>query len=88
MGFSTLIAMAIGKRRIRWNEAIQARVSLTSAVLQQMKGIKLLGLTDYVQRKIQSKRVTELDQSKGYRWIVVWLNTNGMLLNRPGCHKY
>ncbi|KAK7736158.1 hypothetical protein SLS53_007186 [Cytospora paraplurivora] len=37
----------IGPARMQWNEGVQERVSTTSSMLSQMKGIKMMGLTDY-----------------------------------------
>jgi ATP-binding cassette subfamily C (CFTR/MRP) protein 1 len=71
------VAKYIGPYRVLWNQAIQERVSATSSVLNQMKGVKLLGLTAALETNIQSLRNTELNKSRKYRWMIVWLNVIG-----------
>jgi ATP-binding cassette subfamily C (CFTR/MRP) protein 1 len=46
-------------------------VSITSSMLDQIKGIKMMGLTDYMSKMIQSLRVAELDCSKKFRMFIV-----------------
>ncbi|GKT85858.1 ABC transporter [Colletotrichum tofieldiae] len=54
-----------------WNEGVQERVSTTSSMLAQIKGIKMMGLTDYFANMVQKLRVTELDMSKKFRMFIV-----------------
>jgi ATP-binding cassette, subfamily C (CFTR/MRP), member 1 len=68
----------MGPRRITWNKAIQKRVAVTSNVLSQMKGIKLLGLTERLSLNIQGLRVAELELSKKFRGLMVWISLIGM----------
>ncbi|KAH8804690.1 ABC transporter-like protein [Xylogone sp. PMI_703] len=65
----------IGPARMVWNRGIQKRVGVTSSVLGHMKGIKMMGLADYILQKVQGLRVTELNLSKKFRGMIVWLNT-------------
>ena len=62
-----VIAPRTGKAAATWNKGVQERVSLTSAVLGNMKEVKLLGLTDRWSEDIQNHRVEELVLSKKYR---------------------
>ncbi|GJC78756.1 ABC transporter atnG [Colletotrichum liriopes] len=61
----------IGPARMAWNEGVQERVSTTSSMLAQIKGIKMMGLTDYFSNMVQRLRVTELDMSKKFRMFIV-----------------
>lgn len=57
-----------------WNAAVQKRVGVTSSALGNMKGLKLMGMTDIVSSDIQNLRVKELDLSKKFRKLIVWMN--------------
>ncbi|KAK2756862.1 ABC multidrug transporter [Colletotrichum kahawae] len=61
----------IGPARMMWNEGVQERVSTTSSMLAQIKGIKMMGLTDYFAAMVQQLRVAELDMSKKFRMFIV-----------------
>lgn len=52
-----------------WNRAVQKRVGDSSMMLSQMKGIKMMGLSDFMFDSIQGLRVYELDLSKRFRWV-------------------
>lgn len=54
-----------------WNEGVQERVSTTSSMLSQIKGIMMMGLTDYFATMVQQLRVAELDMSKKFRMFIV-----------------
>lgn len=54
-----------------WSEGVQERVSTTSSMLSQIKGIKMMGLTDYFATMVQQLRVAELDMSKKFRMFIV-----------------
>lgn len=57
-----------------WNAAVQKRVGVTSSALGNMKGLKLMGMTNIVSSDIQNLRVRELDLSKKFRRLIVWMN--------------
>ncbi|KAK2021515.1 hypothetical protein LX32DRAFT_631562 [Colletotrichum zoysiae] len=61
----------IGPARMMWNEGVQERVSTTSSMLAGIKGIKMMGLTDYFATMVQKLRITELDMSKKFRMFIV-----------------
>lgn len=69
----------MGPARILWNRRVQDRVSTTSSVLDQIKGIKMMGLEDRIFHLIQSLRVSEVDSSKSFRLFFVWMNMIGMI---------
>lgn len=69
----------IGPARAMWNQAIQKRVSSTSSMLTQIKGLKMMGLTDYIAKSIQDLRASELELSKIFRAFIVKIVLIGML---------
>lgn len=68
----------IGPARMQWNKGVQERVSTTSSMLSQIKGIKMMGLTDYFSSVVQNLRVSELDMSKKFRMFIVRIILIGM----------
>jgi ATP-binding cassette subfamily C (CFTR/MRP) protein 1 len=55
-----------------WVEAIQARVSSTSAILGSMRSIKLLGISVTVNNLTQSLRVRENVVARKFRWLLIF----------------
>ncbi|KAK4133595.1 P-loop containing nucleoside triphosphate hydrolase protein [Trichocladium antarcticum] len=74
--FSLLGSMAamgfIMSRQAMWLEAIEKRISATSAMLASMKGIKMCGLKDTLLASMQQLRVDELRISKKFRKLIIW----------------
>jgi ATP-binding cassette subfamily C (CFTR/MRP) protein 1 len=68
MRITPLFGIAVGG----WNKGVEERVSFTSAVLGNMKEVKLLGLTDRWSADIQAYRVEELELSKKARIFSVY----------------
>ncbi|KAH7386613.1 hypothetical protein BKA64DRAFT_581162, partial [Cadophora sp. MPI-SDFR-AT-0126] len=58
---------------------IQKRVSSISSMLTQIKGLKMMGLTDYITKSIQDLRASELEVSKIFRAFIVKIVLIGML---------
>jgi ATP-binding cassette, subfamily C (CFTR/MRP), member 1 len=54
---STIVANMIGNRQKIWVEAIQRRIAITSSILESMKSIKMMGLTEAISAMIQGQRV-------------------------------
>ncbi|KAF5567149.1 multidrug resistance-associated [Fusarium phyllophilum] len=73
-----LLTGSIGKmmvaRQIKYQEATQDRINLTSEVLGSMKPVKMLGLSERFSSLISQKRDDEIKASKHYRVINVYLN--------------
>lgn len=67
---STALARLTGPRQRAWMEEIQRRVGLTSAVVGQMKGLKMSGLAGPVGKLIQQMRVDELRAGARFRMIL------------------
>jgi ATP-binding cassette, subfamily C (CFTR/MRP), member 1 len=75
---------AIMSRQALWLEAIEKRISATSAMLASMKGIKMCGLKDTLLSNLQKLRVEELDISKKFRKLLIWNMVFGKQL-QPVC---
>lgn len=75
---STALARLTGPRQRAWMEEIQRRVGLTSAVVGQMKGLKMSGLAGPVGRLIQQMRVDELRAGARFRMILSFTATLGV----------
>lgn len=59
---------------------VQKRVGETSSMLDQIKGIKMMGLTDFFRQTVQGLRVKELKVSAKFRWLLVHFVALGKLL--------
>lgn len=70
---TALLARFTGPRQKLWMEKIQKRVSLTSGIIAQMKHIKISGLTETVEKTIQSMRLDELDAGAHFRTVIVFV---------------
>lgn len=75
---STALARLTGPRQRAWMEEIQRRVGLTSAVVGQMKGLKMSGLAGPVGGLIQQMRVDELRAGARFRMILSFTATLGV----------
>lgn len=62
-----------------WVKSVQDRVAKTSAILANMKEVKLLGLSGRWASEIQASRDYELYLSKRFRKAIVWMNVNSNL---------
>lgn len=62
----------IMQRQALWLEAIERRITATSAMLNSMKGVKMGGLTEVLREDLQQLRVDELNISKKFRKLLIW----------------
>lgn len=62
---------------VNWNAAVQKRVGHVTEMLANMKGVKMMGLTDFFHTIIRGLRVDEVRISARFRWLVVYLTTLG-----------
>ncbi|KAK0613977.1 ABC transporter [Immersiella caudata] len=62
----------IMSRQAMWLEAIEKRISATSAMLSSIKGIKMCGLGETLLQSLQQLRVDELRISKRFRRLIIW----------------
>lgn len=71
--FGSMFAMNfIMSRQAMWLEAIERRISATSAMLSAIKGIKMCGLGETLMHSLQVLRVDELRISKKFRRLIIW----------------
>ncbi|KAK0732544.1 putative ABC multidrug transporter [Apiosordaria backusii] len=56
--------------KIAWNQGVQSRVSSTSSMLGQMKGLKMTGLSGFFSSRISCLRQSEIGLSKKYRLLI------------------
>ncbi|KAI1930027.1 hypothetical protein LOZ60_001286 [Ophidiomyces ophidiicola] len=55
-----------------WLEAIERRISATSAMLGSMKGVKMCGLKQTLLTNLHNLRIEELSISKKFRKLLIW----------------
>jgi ATP-binding cassette, subfamily C (CFTR/MRP), member 1 len=73
------IAGKMGPAKMAWNQGVQERVSATSSMLSQMKGIKMTGLAGFFSQHIQGLRDKEIKLSKTYRVATICLQFMGKM---------
>lgn len=77
----SIVAMSfVMSRQAMWLEAIEKRISATTAMLDSMKGIKMCGLKQTLFENLQNLRVEELQISKKFRKLLIWNMALGELL--------
>ncbi|OQO08332.1 hypothetical protein B0A48_06202 [Cryoendolithus antarcticus] len=75
IAITSQIAAAMNTAQGRWIERIQARLRVTSAFLDDIKAVKMQGLTGVLANTIRDLRTAEIETSKAFRKLLV-----GMLL--------
>ena len=68
--------------QVAWIEKVQERLRITSTMLDDMKAVKMLGLSTVMSNMIQKLRKVEIQTSKVYRKLLVW---NVLLCKMPVC---
>ncbi|KAE8380421.1 P-loop containing nucleoside triphosphate hydrolase protein [Aspergillus bertholletiae] len=63
----------------KWMDALQVRISLTSSFLANIKGIRMIGLSEASSTEIDDRRVNELGKSKKFRQNATTRMTIGVL---------
>ncbi|KZL80273.1 abc transporter [Colletotrichum incanum] len=71
---TTKLSARMAPARVAWNQGVQKRVSITSSMLTQIKGVKMMGLTDHFSSIVQNLRVSELKLSVKFRILVTILS--------------
>ncbi|RAL02582.1 P-loop containing nucleoside triphosphate hydrolase protein [Aspergillus ibericus CBS 121593] len=74
---SAYIAPQMRLRQRAWVRAVQERISFTSAILKGMRQVKMFGIEPTVESKINRLREAELESSKPYWSLIVWVNVLG-----------
>lgn len=70
----------VKKAQVSWIEKVQERLKITSAMLDDIKAVKMLGLTSVMSDIIQKLRQVEMKTSRVYRKLLVW---NVLLCKMP-----
>lgn len=68
----------MGPALVAWNKEIENRVTVTSSIIQQIKIIKMIGLTSVVTNLVQSLRQTEIEYSKKFRILFIVMQASGL----------
>ncbi|PYH48029.1 putative multidrug resistance protein [Aspergillus saccharolyticus JOP 1030-1] len=76
---SLQVAKRIGPAQKAWVGAVQRRVALTSSLLGGMKSIKMMGMSERMNRTIQGQRLRELHLGASFRVFGIWRNTISMI---------
>ncbi|GKT96370.1 LOW QUALITY PROTEIN: ABC transporter [Colletotrichum tofieldiae] len=71
---TTKLSARMAPARIAWNQGVQKRVSITSSMLTQIKGVKMMGLTDHFSGIVQKLRVSEMKLSVKFRILITILS--------------
>ncbi|VUC37886.1 unnamed protein product [Clonostachys rosea] len=69
--FSACTGSAIEPAMVNWKAAIQNRITKASDMLGQMKGIKMMGLTNFFHSLVRTLRLDEIKVSYRYRSLLV-----------------
>jgi hypothetical protein len=80
---SSIITGQIGEKQIRWSKATQQRISKTTAILSEIKSVKLMGLGERVSGLLQEERVKETQCMEKKNWMMVWVNIVGRWPDSP-----
>lgn len=67
------VAVFMGKAQAKWIQASQERVARTAATIGSIKWIKLSGLTDSAFSVIRLLRIHELELSRRFRVLLMWV---------------
>ncbi|QLI66506.1 ABC multidrug transporter B [Metarhizium brunneum] len=73
---SRFVAQNVRSRTKSWNDATQARISTLSTVLNSMRSVKAMGLSEAIAKYINELRDKEIDRSKHVRWMQVLYNAS------------
>ncbi|KAF4342275.1 multidrug resistance [Fusarium beomiforme] len=69
---SVIAVSFVMARQAAWLEAIERRIAVTSQMLGSIKGVKMCGLTDVLNTRIQAMRTDELRISGKFRRLLIW----------------
>lgn len=65
------MAKFMGHAQTIWMESIQTRVDVTATMLGSMKSVKMLGFSDWLAGIVQGLRVSELQEARLFRRLLV-----------------
>ncbi|KAJ3498687.1 hypothetical protein NLG97_g930 [Lecanicillium saksenae] len=78
------LAAAAGNAQVPWLEAIEERLSITAKALTGLKPMKMMGLTDVVSDKIAQSRLDEIQASRRYRILSIFLSIFRLIVRVTG----
>ncbi|KAK3319199.1 ABC transporter [Apodospora peruviana] len=74
------VTINVAGRQKALSMATQTRISTTKAILDSMKNIKMMGLVEKMEAKIQTARNDEIKKYISFNWLIVAFNlTSGLL---------
>ncbi|MCJ1311333.1 hypothetical protein MMC25_005004 [Agyrium rufum] len=73
----SFVTKAVGPALKAWKDATQRRIGVTSSMLNEMKSLKMMGLTEVMTEALQAERVTETQQMERFGVINTWQNVIG-----------
>ncbi|KAE8130892.1 putative multidrug resistance protein [Aspergillus pseudotamarii] len=73
IGSARVARRITGKQKL-WADSVQRRVTAASSLLNNMKSIRMCGLTEDMFHQVQSLRLTELKKQRGLRWMIIVTN--------------
>lgn len=71
VAITSKISASASTSQRQWVEKVQERLRVTTAVLGDMKSVKLLGLPTVLSKIISAIRLDEIETSEGFRKIIV-----------------
>ncbi|KAE9376652.1 ABC transporter [Stipitochalara longipes BDJ] len=77
---SRYVATNLNRKQRDWTVATQKRISMTISMLASSKSIKMLGVSEAIQTKVQNLRLHEMAMSKKLRWMMVAYNASANAL--------
>ncbi|KAG9247609.1 putative multidrug resistance protein [Calycina marina] len=69
----------ISKSMVEWQQAKQERIALTNSVIDSVKNIKVMGMTDMIMVRVQGSRVFDIAKGIVFRRVVVHMNMAGKI---------
>ncbi|KXL50255.1 MAG: hypothetical protein FE78DRAFT_533189 [Acidomyces sp. 'richmondensis'] len=77
---SRYVAKHLRQRQRAWNEATQTRLTATAEFINQMKSVKMAGMSSSIHATMSRLRRGEIETSKKLRWILVLYNASANAL--------
>ncbi|KAI0126998.1 ABC transporter [Xylariales sp. AK1849] len=72
IGVTVPMSNSVRKAQVAWIEMVQERLRITSTMLDDMKAVKMLGVSSIMSEIIQKLRQVEIQTSKVYRKLLLW----------------
>ncbi|KAB8259252.1 P-loop containing nucleoside triphosphate hydrolase protein [Aspergillus pseudonomiae] len=77
---SAYVARHLQRRQRNWNAATQKRMAVTTAMLQSIKSMKMLGISSPVKTLLSGLRSEEIQASIRLRWVMLAYNASANAL--------